>query len=74
MPDEIDSHKSAISFLTFFQKTIQAIAVVKPGKISFDFPPLPTVTLLMFIFRWSPFWNRHVILTIRGVRYDATFT
>ena len=34
--DEIDSHKSAISFLTFFKKTIQTITVVKPGKASFD--------------------------------------
>ena len=74
MSDEIDSHKSAISFLTFFEKTIQAITVVKPGKASFDFPTLPTVTLLVFIFRRSPFWNHNVILTILGVRHDATFT
>ena len=73
MSDEIDSHKSAISFLTFFQKSIQAVAVVKPGKVSFDFPTLPTVTLLMFIFRRPPFGNRHVILTILGIRHDSTF-
>lgn len=74
MSDEIDSHKSAISFLTFFKKTIQAITVVKPGKVSFDFPTLSAVTLLVFIFRRSPFWNRHVIFTILGVRHDSTLT
>jgi hypothetical protein len=71
--DEIDSHKSAISFLTFFKETIQTITVVKPSKASFDFPALPTVTLLVLILWRSPFWNRHVIFTILGIRYDLTF-
>lgn len=74
MFDEIDSHKGAISFLTFFKKTIQAITVVEPSKVPFDFPTLPAVTLLVFIFRRSPFGNRHVILTILGVRHDSAFT
>jgi len=71
--DEIDSHKSAITSLTLFQKTIQAVAVVEPRKASFNFPPLPTVPYLVFIFWWASSWNRHVILAIRGIRYDATF-
>ena len=74
MSDEIDSHKSAIRFLTYFKKTIQAITIVKPSEVPFDFPTLPTVTFLALIFRRSPFGNRNTILTILGVWYDPTFT
>lgn len=74
MFDKVDSHKSAVRFLIFFEKTIQTIAVVKPSKASFNFPALPTVTLLVLIFRWTPLWNCHVIFTVLGIRHDSTFT
>src|SRR3712207_8420484 len=67
--DEIDSHKSTISSLTFFKKTVQAIAVVQPRKASFHFPALLTVALLMFIFRWSPFRSEEHTSELQSRQY-----
>jgi hypothetical protein len=71
--DEIDSHKSAISFLTFFKETIQAITVVDPGKASFDFPALATVTVLVLVFGRSSCGCCQAILPIVGVGHDPAF-
>jgi len=71
--DEIDSHKSAISFLTFFEEAIQATQVVEPSKASFNFPPLTAVALLVFILRRSSRRHRYVITAIGSIRHDPAF-
>ena len=71
MFDEKDSNKSAIRFLTAFEKAIQPTKAVDPSKGAFNFPAL-TAVAFMFAFVSSLHAGlRPALLAIGGQGNDA---
>ena len=71
MFDEKDSDKSAIRFLTAFEKAIQTTKAVDPGKGAFNFPALTAVAFMFAFVSRLHAGLRPALLAIGGQRNDA---